>query len=177
MSGRAAESTNDDRVMADHGMNKQVITTPSGERLVVVPEAEFDRLRNAAEMASDIAAYDAAKRRLESGDDELVPLAIVERLLAGESPVRVWREHRGLTTKALADKAEVAPPYLSQIESGKRAGTVETLQRVARALDVTIDDLVAASDEPLPKSANARKAPSRSPASGRSSGRPPRAGR
>ena len=46
------------------------------------------------------AAFDAAQRRLASGDDELVPAAIADRLLARDSAVRVWREDRVLAGKS-----------------------------------------------------------------------------
>jgi mRNA interferase RelE/StbE len=50
-----------------------------------------------AEMLADVKAYDAAKARLEDGEDELIPLEITERRLRGEPALRVWREHRELT--------------------------------------------------------------------------------
>ena len=55
---------------------------------------------------------------------------------------RVWRQHRDLSVKALAEKAGIAPAYLSQIETGKRDGTLSTIKKIADALDVTVDDLV-----------------------------------
>lgn len=58
------------------------------------------------------------------------------------SRIRVWREHRGMTAKVLAEEAGIAQPFLSQIETGKREGTVDTLRSLADALGVTIDDLV-----------------------------------
>ncbi|MGA2458159.1 MAG: hypothetical protein ABSF85_11365 [Terriglobales bacterium] len=47
-----------------------------------------------AEMLADVKAYDAAKARLENGEDELVPLEIIERRLGEESALRTWREQR-----------------------------------------------------------------------------------
>lgn len=128
-------------------MSAQIITTPNGDRLVILPEAEYERLREAAEMTADVIAYDRAKRRLADGDDELVPMEIVDRLLAGDNPIRVWREYRGLSLKRVAEKIGIAQPYLSQMETGKRAGTVETLSKIAAVLGVSIDDLV---DQPSP---------------------------
>jgi len=49
------------------------------------------------EMLADVKAYDAAKRRLYRGQDELIPLEISERRVAGESPVKLWREYRGFS--------------------------------------------------------------------------------
>lgn len=39
-----------------------------------------------AEMLADVRAYDAAKARLENGEDELVPLSIIERIVQEEEP-------------------------------------------------------------------------------------------
>jgi DNA-binding XRE family transcriptional regulator len=119
----------------------EFITTPSGDRLAVMPVAEYERLVEAAEDAADGRAYDRAKRRLARGADELLPAKLVNRVLAGESKVGVWREHRGLTVKALAKAAKIAPAYLSQIEAGDREGSVATLRKIAAALRVDLDDI------------------------------------
>jgi transcriptional regulator with XRE-family HTH domain len=79
---------------------------------------------------------------LTAGEEELIPAEYVYRMLDGESPVAVWREFRGLSAKALADAAGITQAYLSQIESGKRDGTVGTMKKIASALNVSIDDLV-----------------------------------
>ena len=115
--------------------------TPSGDEMVVLPAAEYSRLINALEMAEDVAAYDEFHRKLTAGEEELVPNEMVGRILAGESRVRVWREHRGMSVKALAEAAGVTPAYLSQVETGKRDGTIETYRKLAAALRVTLDDL------------------------------------
>ena len=47
-----------------------------------------------AEMLSDVKAYDAAKAQLENGEDELVPLEIIERRLSGESALPIRRGQR-----------------------------------------------------------------------------------
>ncbi|ADH89954.1 transcriptional regulator, XRE family [Ancylobacter novellus DSM 506] len=123
-------------------MNNQIITTPSGDRLVVLPEADYQALVAAAEDAADIVAVCRFKERLASGEEGLVPAAIVDRLVAGENAIRVWREHRGLSASSLAEKAGIARAFLSQIETGNRDGTVATLKKIADALLVTVDDLI-----------------------------------
>lgn len=123
-------------------MNTQIIITPAGDRLVVLAEADFKALVAAAEDAADIAAVRRFKERLASGEEELVPAAVVDRLVAGENAIRVWREHRGLSASSLAEKASIAQAFLSQIETGKRDGTVTTLKKIADALSVTVDDLI-----------------------------------
>lgn len=123
-------------------MSVQVITSPGGERLVVLPETDYIDLIRRAEDAADGEAVRRFRAALGAGEEELLPADLVDRLLSGENPLRVWREYRGLTIKALAEEAGVASSYLSQIETGKRAGTVETLGRLAAILRTTIDDLV-----------------------------------
>lgn len=116
--------------------------TPGGENMVILPAAEYARLIEAVEMAEDIAAFDEFARKLAAGEEEFIPLDIVKRMLDGENPIRVWREHRGMTVKDLAEAAGIAAPYLSQVETGKRDGSVDTLKKIAEALKLTIDDLV-----------------------------------
>lgn len=122
-------------------MDHRIIVTPGGERLVLLPEADYTRLVEAREMADDVAAFDAAKRKLADGTEELLPAAFAKRLLKGENPIRVWRDHRGMTAKALAAKAGLGQAYVSQVETGVRDGTVDTLKKIAAALDVTLDDI------------------------------------
>ena len=124
-------------------MNKPtIITTPNGDQMAVIPLTEYERLVEAAEDLADVRAYDEAMRRLASGEDELVPAETVNRILDGENALRVWREYRGLTVKQLAEKAGVSAPFVSQIETGQREGSVATMRKLAEALKASLDDLV-----------------------------------
>lgn len=122
-------------------MSVQYIDTDAG-RFVVLPEAEYRKLVENAEDAADIAAIERFHDRLARGEEELVPATIVNRLFVGENPVRVWREHRGVSGRALAEAVGIAQPYLSQIENGEREGSFETMRKLADALRVSLDDLV-----------------------------------
>jgi DNA-binding XRE family transcriptional regulator len=122
-------------------MNKTLLTTPNGERFVIVPEAEFERLLEAAEDIADVAAYDRAKARVENGE-EMVPAEIVNRLLdEPRNRLRIWREYRGLSATALAERAGISGAYLSEIETGKKSGSVAALKKIAEALHVDLDDI------------------------------------
>jgi DNA-binding XRE family transcriptional regulator len=101
--------------------------------------AALRKLMQDAEMLADVKAYDAAKARLEHGGDELVPLEIVERRIAGESTVKIWREYRGLTQEGLAKVSKVSRPMIAAMESGRKKGGVATLKRLAGALEVDLD--------------------------------------
>lgn len=120
----------------------QYIETPGGEDMVILPRKEYEQLCEAVEDADGVRAYDAARRRLSEGEDEIIPGEFADRILDGENPVRIWREYRGLSIKALAEKAEISAAYLSQIESGVREGSVRTMKALAMALNLDLADLV-----------------------------------
>jgi DNA-binding XRE family transcriptional regulator/mRNA-degrading endonuclease RelE of RelBE toxin-antitoxin system len=122
-------------------MSVQFIETADGKRLAVLPEEDYRALIEAKEESSDLAAVREFDARLARGEEELIPAQYVNRMIDGENKIRVWREYRGLTVKALAEAAGVTPAYLSQIETGAREGTIETLKKLSAALRVTIDDI------------------------------------
>ena len=122
-------------------MNVQFIVQGRRRMFAVVPIDEYNRLVAQAARAGDARAVADFRRARQAGMAQTVPAAVVNRLLGGEAPVRVWREHRALTVQALAFAAEVSAPYVSQIESGKRQPTVAVLKRIAAALAVDLDDL------------------------------------
>lgn len=123
-------------------MKAQIIEKNGKPEYAVIPYADYLRLLEAIEDKADAAAVAEFQEAYEAGREFLVPAEILRRELAGESPVKLWRDYRGLTQQELADQAGISKPYLSQIESGKRQGTVETLAAIARALDVPLDVLV-----------------------------------
>jgi DNA-binding XRE family transcriptional regulator len=109
--------------------------------MVTIPRAEYDRLCAAAEDLADLQAYDRAKRALAAGEDELIPAEYVNRLLNGERPLRIYRDLRGLTQNGLAERAGVNRVTIAEIEIGRKQGSVATLQKLASALGVSVDDL------------------------------------
>ena len=117
----------------------QVIETDGKPAFYVVPADIWLRVREMVQDVEDAAAYTEA---VAQDDGFRVPLSVVEAKLGGASPLRAWREHRGLSLQALADAAGVSKPYVSQIESGKRTGTAATLKKLATALNVPADLLI-----------------------------------
>lgn len=60
-----------------------------------------------------------------------------------QANIRKLREKKGLSQEKLARLADVANNTIIKIESGENQNpTLETLQKIAKALDITIDDLV-----------------------------------
>jgi len=123
-------------------MGSQVIETESGERLVVIPEREYEALLDRIDNAASEAAYDRIKEKLAAGEEEMLPAAMVYRLLDGENPVSVWREHRGLALADLAAKAGLDPDGLARVEAGEEP-SIGTTKAIADALGGGLDDLYA----------------------------------
>ena len=109
--------------------------------MVTIPREEYDRLQAASEDLADLQSYDRAKAALAAGEEELVPADFINRLLNGESPLHVYRDLRGLTQAALAARAGVNRVTVTEIETGRKQGSVSTLRALANALDVALDDL------------------------------------
>ena len=113
--------------------------------------AELSRSNSVADLErrldEAVDAYDALAMRLAEIEQvvsggEWVPGEVVDRLIAGDHPIRVWREHRSLKSQDLARQAGISPALLSEIENGKKEGSIKTLAALARALRVDLDDLV-----------------------------------
>lgn len=113
----------------------------AGQRVVVLPVADYERLVEAAEDRADEAAARAAENRRENGEDYL-PSSLVDQLLAGANPLRTWREFRGLSQTELADAAGCQQAMVSHIEQGRRTGTAPLLRKLASVLRTSVDDLV-----------------------------------
>jgi DNA-binding XRE family transcriptional regulator len=123
-------------------MSVQVIEKEGRPEWAVLPYAEYQRLLERLEDLPDALDADRVLERVARGEDELVPADVVDRLLQGEPPLRVWREHRGWTQQQLASAAGVTQSMVTMIETGRRKGQVDTLKRLAAALHIDLDDLV-----------------------------------
>jgi DNA-binding XRE family transcriptional regulator len=115
--------------------------TRDGKVFAILPMDLLKKLMDDAEMLADVAAYDAAKARTGSGEDELIPLEITERRLSGESTVKIWREYRGLTQEGLAKASKVSRSMIAAIEAKHKKGGIGTLKRLAGALMADLDQL------------------------------------
>ena len=111
--------------------------------MIKIPRAEYDRLVAAAEDAADAQTIERFKAKLASGEEELLPSDMVDKMLEGESPLKVWREYRGLTQNRLAQESGVNRVQINNIERLGKTGSVATIQKLAAALNVDMDDLVA----------------------------------
>lgn len=106
----------------------QKITAPDGTPLVVITEADYLTLIDAA----DIAAADRALAE----SDFTIPSEVMDAMLTGKSPVAAWREYRGMTQATLADASAMLQPSLARMEAGSAKPRKATMEKLAKALDV-----------------------------------------
>ncbi|WP_254796794.1 helix-turn-helix transcriptional regulator [Sulfitobacter albidus] len=71
---------------------------------------------------------------------DLTKQALIERLARR---VRDVRRQKGLPRRVLSERSGVSPRYLAQLEAGEGNISIALLERVARALDVEIETLIA----------------------------------
>jgi DNA-binding XRE family transcriptional regulator len=113
----------------------QIITSPSGEELIVVPRRDYEDLVDALVARKADAA-------LASGREELLTAEETATLAAAPAPLAFWRKKRGKTQSQLAAAVGVSQNFLSDLERGKAKGDVTLYVKLARCLDVSIEDLV-----------------------------------
>ena len=70
-----------------------------------------------------------------------VPLEARYQKLIGEA-IRTFRKNAGLTQEKLAEKADLHPVYLGELERGEQTVSIAALLRIAKALKVRVRDLV-----------------------------------
>jgi ribosome-binding protein aMBF1 (putative translation factor) len=118
----------------------QFLKTPSGDELVALTRADCDALvalaAEAEEDAADVAIYDACKAEREAGRAPDAPAEVTTAMLRGESLLKAIRKWRGMSQTDLAAKAGIGQGYRSDLESRRRQGTTETLEALARALEI-----------------------------------------
>ena len=67
-----------------------------------------------------------------------LPQEVLDAVFARqEHPLKILRRHRGMTQDALAAAAGVSRPYLTEIETGKKEGSIAAMKAIAGALSIS----------------------------------------
>jgi len=109
-----------------------------GEETVTLARSDYERLVAAAEDALDERDAETLRAAIEQGAMESFPADSVFAMANGANPVRVLRDYRQMTAQSLADAAGLSRAYLTQIERGKRKGSLKALSAIAQALNVEL---------------------------------------
>jgi DNA-binding XRE family transcriptional regulator len=86
--------------------------------------------------------YIKTMHRLEKDDEAMIPHKVVElSVLGNKSPVRAWREYKGLLQKQVADALEISQAAYSQMEKPDANLRPETIEKIARILGIDSEQL------------------------------------
>lgn len=119
-------------------MSAQFIEKDGVTEFVVLPFAEYEQLVSIAEDkigAADVLAF-------RESQEETFPEEILDCLLTGDNPIKVYRTYRKMTQAALAKAIGKSLPYIAKLESGDRKGSVDVLADIAEALGVELEQLI-----------------------------------
>ena len=144
------------KIVTRDGEPDEVILSYADWRTIVARLSEAGGA-DADEDADDIAAVAAlraadaefaARIAAERGSvvETTIPLQVVKAKLGGAHPLKAWREYRGITQADLASRSAVGRDLIAQIETRKKQGSIGTLDRLARALNIPIEALIAERD-------------------------------
>ena len=104
----------------------QIITQNGHPAFVVIPYDEYIRMR----------------RPFIPDDGESVPNDVVWLTIdKGFTLIRAWREYLGLTQKEVAEKMGITQAALSQMEAGEKKLRKATLEKLAVALGLGIEQI------------------------------------
>ncbi|NCO02840.1 MAG: helix-turn-helix transcriptional regulator [Alphaproteobacteria bacterium] len=103
-------------------MNYDIIHI-AGKPHVLVPLHDYTALKN-------------------EGKNNTLPGEVLQELaLEKKSPIKIIRTYRGMTQDDLARATDISRPYLTEIETGRKDGSIKTLKSIANALGVPLEML------------------------------------
>jgi len=107
--------------------NVQIINQDGRPAFAVIPYEEYVR------------TFRKAPRIPESGNipNDVVWLSVDK----GYTLARAWREYLGLTQSEVASRMGISQAALSQMESGEKKLRKASLEKLARALDIMVEQL------------------------------------
>lgn len=114
-------------------------TTPGGEAIVILPEAEFERLRSLADDAEDARTLGSL---LGTDDRDLLSESDLDALRSAPSLLAFRRSRRAVTVESLAHDSAVPAEVIARIERGEGAGERTIYERLAVALDIAVEDIL-----------------------------------
>jgi Helix-turn-helix len=118
--------------------------TDKGE-VAILPRKDYEALVAKAEEADEdlgTSRLVARARKEIAAGTPLIPKEVVDRIAEGENALGVLREWRGRTQLYISHKTNLGQGYISDLESGRRKGTIAALKKIADALKVPLDLIV-----------------------------------
>ena len=126
-------------------MNKpiQTLTTPNGERLIVLSEGDYEELVQLAEQTEadeDAELIAIANARMADPLESVrLPAEVSRLLLSGAGLLKALRQWREVGQTKLASDIGTSQGFVSDLENGRRSMTEDVRARIAKALDVPVN--------------------------------------
>ena len=122
-------------------MNAEVITI-KGEKFALLPIATWNHIQETLEEAIDIANAKKISARIAAGGGEYFPEQVVQDIVFGKNKIKVYREYRGMTQAALANKSGISIDTVKRLETTAEGGSIKTVKAIAETLEIDIDMLI-----------------------------------
>jgi hypothetical protein len=137
------------KIVRRNGKPSEVILSYADWQKIVAALDEDD--------ADDMTAVETARREDDEFASQLIakrgapvettiPLEIIKAKLEGVHPLKAWREFRELTQRELSTRSGVGSELIAQIETDEGQGSVNILERLARALGIPMEALIEEAD-------------------------------
>ncbi len=102
---------------------------------------QYDIIHIAGKPHVLVPLHDYAQMK-NSNDDSGLPEDILQKIALGkENTIKIIRRFRGMTQEDLSSAAGLSRPYLTEIETGRKEGSIRTLKAIAKALEVPLERL------------------------------------
>jgi DNA-binding XRE family transcriptional regulator len=106
----------------------QVIKVNDKPAFAVIPWDEYQRL---------------IKNQADTDEaDVWFPNEVVKANVRGDSLIKAWREHLGMTQAELARKAGIKQPALARLEGRDSNPRKATLKKLADAINLSVEQLI-----------------------------------
>ena len=119
-------------------------TTSKGE-IAILARKEYEALAAKAQEADEdfgTARLIARARKEIAAGLPVIPKEVVDRIARGENALRALRQWRGKTQLYIAHKTNIGQGYISDLETGRREGTITALKKIAYVLKLPLDLIV-----------------------------------
>jgi transcriptional regulator with XRE-family HTH domain len=111
----------------------QTFSAPDGTEMVVLPAAEYERLKTLADETEDVIV--AERVLADVAREGTMPDEVLGLILDDLHPLAAWRRYRELSQAELARRAGLSQVWISRIEQGAGYGSRITRRKLAEALN------------------------------------------
>ena len=102
---------------------------------------QYDIIHIAGKPHVLVPLHDYTQMKNGNAANELPDDILQKITLGAHSPIKIIRKYRGMTQDDLAGAAGLSRPYLTEIETGRKEGSIRSLKSIAKALNVPLERL------------------------------------